>query len=308
MFTLKEWKTKKLENKRNETLKYRYKKDRKKVKKEERRRIRKGLVGAKIGLHELAYYDPASNIPKTKEDLDVDVDTLTGSGASLSASDEDGDNLEDEQDKAVVTSIDDDSEEDPDWDPMMGASNANGEGPSPYVADLKYLRQKERVALEQRMKLLHDTRELPPLEDEDETGSADAKSKHSSSVVSGLSGDENDDGENERKKKSKKKKEIPPWLIDRNVRKVNMTQQEKDQIEMNKLKKTYRESNFSKNLREGTNADQAHLMPALIPVPKTFVDEGIVEFHDNFVQFYSIVDYSYFSYLNRPRSSGPSEK
>ena len=123
------------------------------------------------------------------------------------------------------------------------------------------------------------------LEDEDDVGNAEAKSKHSSSVVSGLSGDDNnddddDDSDKDKKKKAKKKREISPWLVDRNVRKVNMTQQEKDQIEMDKLKKTYKESNFSKNLREGTNADQAHLMPALIPVPKTFVDEGMIGDYD----------------------------
>lgn len=292
MFTLKEWKSKKLENKRNEKLRYRYKKKRKKVKKEEKRRMRKGLVGAKIGLHELVYYDPASNAPKTENDMDVDMDTLTDSGGSLSASEEGDMEGEDGQDDSVLRGgDDDDSEEDPDWDPMMGASNANGEGPSPYVADLKYLRQKERVALEQRMKLLHDTRELPPLEDEDEAGSASAKSKQSGSIVSKFSGGEKDsDSDNERKNNKKKKKKIPPWLVDRNVRKVNMTQQEKDQIEMDRLKKTYKESNFSKNLREGTNADQAHLMPALIPVPKTFVDEGMIDIHDIVAHLRSILD------------------
>lgn len=305
MFTLKEWKIKKLENKRNAKMKYRYKKQRKEVKKDERKRMKKGLVGAKIGLHELVYYDPAGNIPKTKEDADVDIDSLTDSGGSLSASNED-ESVGDGDEEALNAPGDDDSEEDPDWDPMMGASNANGEGPSPYVADLKYLRQKERVALEKRMALLHDTRELPPLEDEDEAASTDAKTKQSGSVVSGLSGDEGDDSDGEKKNKTKKKKrkEIPPWLIDRNKRKVNMTQQEKDQIEMNRLKKTYKESNFSKNLRVGTNADQAHLMPALIPVPKTFIDEGKKSIFDmNEKKHFSFKKYifSYLQLVSLPR-------
>ena len=52
-----------------------------------------------------------------------------------------------------------------------------------------------------------------------------------------------------------------------------MTQREKDEIEMKRVKTTFKNSEFKRNLRDGTNADQAHLMPALIPVPKTFIDK-----------------------------------
>ena len=54
------------------------------------------------------------------------------------------------------------------------------------------------------------------------------------------------------------------------------TEREKDLMEMKKVKKAFREAGMGQHIRDGGN-DQAnlHLMPALIPVPKTFDSNGL---------------------------------
>ena len=54
------------------------------------------------------------------------------------------------------------------------------------------------------------------------------------------------------------------------------TEREKDLMEMKKTKKAFKEAGMGMHIRDGGN-DQAnlHLMPALIPVPKTFYSNGL---------------------------------
>jgi len=164
-------------------------------------------------------------------------------------------------------------------DPTFSAKAADGSGPNPYVKDYKFLQKTEKKQREVRnsfvaRKSMTSSGVFSTIGDSinsfDEMSrdsvSADganatsltgiaagvARKVMSMSFASTDTSNSVSTSVNDAKKTSKKK--INPWdrFSDSQI-KYKMTQQEQDKIEMGKIKKTFKNSGFSRNLRAGTN-------------------------------------------------------